>query len=212
MRCSPGKYLRDCCSQSHWQCCIQTDWEARASPAGGRGLLGASYWGRQEAVQTDRQYNSVTTYRHPQLHRIKQRCHKNKWAGLKNGSHSYSSQFAELMERQAHLLCPRTYWIFWLSKLTSLDQGSGRVTEKVLLRQRTKLQHTSAITASKSSTESPNTAVHPNHTMPNKTLGAGWGSVPTCNIKDASLRGQPPSLQPSVRVQPQHAHYPPPLP
>lgn len=50
---SPGKYLRDCCSQSHWRCCIQTDWEARASPAGGRGLLGASYWGHQEAVQTD---------------------------------------------------------------------------------------------------------------------------------------------------------------
>lgn len=42
-QCSPGKYLRDCCSQSRWQCCIQTDWEARASPAGGRGLLGASY-------------------------------------------------------------------------------------------------------------------------------------------------------------------------
>lgn len=57
MQCSPGKYLRDCCSQSRWQCCTQTDWEARASPAGGRGLLGASYWGHQEAVQTDRQYN-----------------------------------------------------------------------------------------------------------------------------------------------------------
>lgn len=57
MRGSPGKYLRDCCSQSRWRCCTQTDSGARASPAGGRGLLGASYWGHQEAVQTDRQYH-----------------------------------------------------------------------------------------------------------------------------------------------------------
>lgn len=67
MWCSPGKYLRGCCSQSHWRCCIQTDWEERASPAGGRGRLGASYWGPQEAVQTDRQCNEVTTHRQPYL-------------------------------------------------------------------------------------------------------------------------------------------------
>lgn len=52
---SPGKYLRDCCSQSHSQCCTQTDWEARASPAGGRGLWGASYWGHREAAQKESQ-------------------------------------------------------------------------------------------------------------------------------------------------------------
>lgn len=61
-----------------------------------------------------------------------------------------------------------------VSLLTSLDQGSGRVTEDALLRQRTTLQHTSSIATSKS-TNCPNTAAHPNRTMPNQRLRAGWG-------------------------------------
>lgn len=61
-----------------------------------------------------------------------------------------------------------------VSLLTRLDQGSGRVTEDALLRQRTTLQPTSSIATSKS-TDCPNTAAHPNRTMPNQRLRAGWG-------------------------------------
>lgn len=43
MRYQPGKYLISCYFQSRWRCCILIGWEPCASPAGGRGLLGASY-------------------------------------------------------------------------------------------------------------------------------------------------------------------------
>lgn len=44
----------------------------------------------------------------------------------------------------------------------------------------------------------------PQHAKPEPASRArlGRGMVPTCNIKDTSLGGQPPSLQASVRVQP----------
>ena len=50
----PDKYLIDCYSLSRWQCCILIGWEERASPAGGHVQWGASYWGQQEAAQTER--------------------------------------------------------------------------------------------------------------------------------------------------------------
>lgn len=43
LRHPPGKYLIGCYFLSRWRCCILTGSEACASPAGGRGPLGASY-------------------------------------------------------------------------------------------------------------------------------------------------------------------------
>lgn len=39
----PGKCLTSCCCPSRWLCCTLIGWAPCASPAGGRGLSGASY-------------------------------------------------------------------------------------------------------------------------------------------------------------------------
>lgn len=193
MQCSPGKYLRDCCSQSRWQCCSQTDWEARASPAGGRGLLGASYWGHQEAVQTD----NIIRLPHSDIHFFIE-------LNIKNVSQKQVSRFKEwkpfvfisicwvdghtdsstLPQNVLKHLIVQAYQFRpgeWQSDRGSPPATTNQLTAR-LLHHHIKKQH-------RLSKHSCTSKPHHAKSDPGSRVRLGGDMVPTCNIKDASLGG-----------------------
>lgn len=135
--------------------------------------------------------------------------HKNNPAALKTESQPFFNLISRV-DGQIHRLCPRTRSNFSVVQAYQFrpgerqsDGGSPPTTTNQLAAH---LLHRHIKKQQRASKHSCTSEPHHAKSEPGSGVRLGGGMVPTCNIKDNT-----PSLQASVRVQPQSAHYPPPL-